>query len=156
MRISDWSSDVCSSDLCSRMGVSRTSIREGLRRLEGERLITILPNKGPTVTQITWAEAEEIYHVRALLEGEAAAMFATRATAEDLAELRAALEAFRVATTRGDALGRLSSTTRFYDVMLKGCGNRIIAATLGGLVDRITSPSGRARWGEKGGSNGTR
>src|SRR3546814_4578784 len=102
------------------MGVSRTSIREGLRRLEGERLITILPNKGPTVTQITWAEAEEIYHVRALLEGEAAAMFATRATAEDLSELRAALEAFRVATTRGDALGRLSSTTRFYDVMFKG------------------------------------
>src|SRR3546814_12399334 len=65
-------------------------------------------------------------------------MFATRATAEDLAELRAALEAFRVATTRGDALGRLSSTTRFYDVMLKGCGNRIIAETLEGLVARIT------------------
>src|SRR3546814_16823416 len=57
--------------LCARMGVSRTSIREGLRRLEGERLITILPNKGPTVTQITWAAAAEIYHVRALLEGEA-------------------------------------------------------------------------------------
>src|SRR3546814_638178 len=92
--------------LCARMGVSRTSIREGLRRLEGERLITILPNKGPTVTQITWAEAEEIYHVRALLEGEAAAMFATRATAEDLAELRAALEAFRVSSPLFDALGR--------------------------------------------------
>src|SRR3546814_1647355 len=65
-------------------------------------------------------------------------MFATRATAEDLAELRAALEAVRVATTRDDALGRLSSTTRFYDVMLKGCGNRIIAGTLEGRVARIT------------------
>src|SRR3546814_7417665 len=115
------------------MGVSRTSVRGGLRLLEGERLITILPNKGPTGTQITWAEAEEIYHGRAVLEGEAAAMFATRATAEDLAELRAALEAFRMATTRGDALGRLSSTTRFYDVMLKGCGNRNNAETLEGL-----------------------
>src|SRR3546814_13543421 len=112
------------------MGVSRTSIREGLRRLEGERLITILPNKGPTVTQITWAAAEEIYHVRALLEGEAAAMFATRSTAEDLAETRAALEAFRMATTRGDALGRLSITARSYEVMLKGCGNRYLAETI--------------------------
>src|SRR3546814_11073688 len=50
--------------LCARMGVSRTSIREGLRRLEGERLITILPTKSPTVTQITWTAAEETYPVR--------------------------------------------------------------------------------------------
>src|SRR3546814_15679813 len=76
-------------------------------------------------------------------------MFATRATAEDLAELRAALEAFRVATTRGDALGRLSSTTRFYDVMLKGCGNRIIAETLEGLVARIPFRSEERRVGKE-------
>src|SRR3546814_20586405 len=59
--------------LCARMGVSRTSIREGLRHLEGERLITILPNKGPTANQITCAADEEIVPVRTLLEAAATA-----------------------------------------------------------------------------------
>src|SRR3546814_13323962 len=61
--------------LCARMGVSRTSIREGLRRLEGERLITILPHKCPTVTQTTWAAAEEYYHVGSLTDGQGAPHF---------------------------------------------------------------------------------
>src|SRR5262245_64954406 len=66
-------------NLCEWMGVSRTSVREALRRLEAERLITITPNRGPSVTEIAWDEAKAIYEVRALMEGEAAALFAARA-----------------------------------------------------------------------------
>src|SRR5690606_9926532 len=101
-------------DLCELMRVSRTSVREALRRLEAEKLITIVPNRGPSVTEITWDEAKEIYHVRAILEGEAAALMAARVTPADRSEMQAALAAFVQADENDDAIGRLTATSRFY------------------------------------------
>jgi DNA-binding GntR family transcriptional regulator len=124
-------------DLCQRVGVSRTSIREALRRLEAEKLITIIPNKGPSVAVIDWSEAEQIYAVRALLEGEAAALFARRSTSAQVGEMRQALELFSKAVAEDDPIGRVQATARFYDVMLSGCGNSIIHETLLGLTARI-------------------
>jgi DNA-binding GntR family transcriptional regulator len=124
-------------ELCETMRVSRTSVREALRRLEAEKLVTIIPNRGPSVAEITWAEAKEIYDVRAILEGEAAALFAKRATVEQKREMAQALKAFGKADAEDDAIGRLTSTSRFYDVMLQGCGNSIIRELLQGLVARI-------------------
>jgi DNA-binding GntR family transcriptional regulator len=139
-------------DLCERMGVSRTSIREALRRLEAERLVTIQPNRGPSVTEITWTQAQQIYEVRALLEGEAAALFASRAAEGDIRALKESLQRFQKADATGDALERLSATTQFYEIILNGCGNEIIAELLNGLVARITflrarsmSQAGRGR-----------
>ncbi|HWD15746.1 MAG TPA: GntR family transcriptional regulator, partial [Casimicrobiaceae bacterium] len=59
-------------ELCRLLGVSRPSVREALRQLEAERLVVITPFKGPAVARIEWPEAEQIYEVRALLEGQAA------------------------------------------------------------------------------------
>jgi DNA-binding GntR family transcriptional regulator len=126
------------SDLCRRLGVSRPSVREALRRLEAERLITIRPNRGPVVTEISWEDARQIYHVRALLEGEAAALFAAHANPAVLRDLEGALNDFQRAAKRDNALQRLSATERFYDVILEHCGNMVIAEILHGLVARIT------------------
>jgi DNA-binding GntR family transcriptional regulator len=140
-------------DLCEMMKVSRTSVREALRRLEAEKLITIVPNRGPSVAEITWEEAKEIYDVRAILEGEVAALLAERATADEKREMAQALAAFVKADEADDAIGRLNTTSRFYDVMLRGCGNRIIGEMLQGLVARINflrarsmSRTGRAKF----------
>jgi DNA-binding GntR family transcriptional regulator len=140
-------------ELCESMQVSRTTVREALRRLEGERLITIVPNRGPSVSEITWDEARQIYDVRALLEGEAAALVAANATAEEKRDMAQALKAFVAADDADDAMGRLTSTSRFYDVMLRGCGNTIIREMLQGLVARINvlrarsmSAPGRAKY----------
>lgn len=125
-------------DLCRRMAVSRTSVREALRRLEAERLVTVQPNRGPSVTEISWDEARQIYDVRAMLEGEAAALFATRAAPPALEQLERALVEFDRAVAANDPLERLGATQRFYDVILEGCGNAVIAELLRGLVARIT------------------
>lgn len=123
--------------LCKTMGVSRTLLREALRHLEAEKLVTSTPNRGPSVTAIGWEEAEEIYHVRGMLEGEAAAMFAPRVQPEHLALMRAALEAFSQADEKGDVFGRINSTSSFYDVITRNCGNRIIHESLKNLTARI-------------------
>ena len=124
-------------NLCELMSVSRTSVREALRKLEAERLIVIIPNRGPSVAEISWAEAEQIYQVRALLEGEAAAMFATRATPADIKRMRSALDRFAQAAADDDPIGRLTATSEFYEVLLAGCGNKIIREMLDGLIARI-------------------
>jgi DNA-binding GntR family transcriptional regulator len=139
-------------NLCDWMGVSRTSVREALRRLEAERLVTITPNRGPSVTEITWNEAQSIYEVRALLEGEAAARFSELATPAQLSEMKLALADFDRAVSMNAPLERLGATERFYAIILEGCKNPIIAEVIQGLVARINflrarsmSQEGRSR-----------
>ncbi|WP_137388512.1 GntR family transcriptional regulator [Rhodoligotrophos defluvii] len=141
------------SQLCSMLGVSRASLREALRSLEAERLIAFLPNRGTLIPVLSWQEAHEIYHVRAILEGEAAALCAERASPKDLAEMTEALQGFAAAVEEGDSAGLLKETARFYEVILARCGNAVIAEILQGLNARISflrnrsmSRPGRARF----------
>ncbi|TPG39208.1 GntR family transcriptional regulator [Roseomonas nepalensis] len=124
-------------ELCRLLGISRGSVREALRRLEGERLVVITPNRGPSVTELSWEEAVQIYDVRRLLEGEAAALAARRATAAQREEMEAALEAFEAAVAAEDALGRVGATACFYDLVLAACGNAVVDEILRGLHARI-------------------
>jgi DNA-binding GntR family transcriptional regulator len=143
---------VVEAHLCELLGISRGSLREALRQLAAEKLVTIIPNRGPFIADISMEEALEIYHVRAMLEGEACFLYASRSDEAGLEQMRAALKDFERAVRKGDALERLASTSRFYQVILAGCGNRIIAEMLQGLIARINflrarsmSTPGRAR-----------
>ena len=125
-------------DLCERLGVSRPSVREALRSLEAEKLVAIVPNRGPLVPLITWEQAKEIYQVRVLLEGEAVAAFAQRATPESVRRMQDALTDFIKADKADDVVERVNTTSRFYDEILNGCGNSVIRDILNGLLARIT------------------
>jgi len=124
-------------NLCEMLGVSRPSIREALRSLEAERLVSIIPNRGPQIPVLTRDHAADIYKVRALLEGEAAFIAARRATPDDLKLMRAALAAFGKAVRANDMQTEVSATSVFYSHILRVCGNRVIEETLNGLLARI-------------------
>ena len=140
-------------DLCARLGVSRPSVREALRSLEAEGLIIIIPNRGPQIPVLTWEQAEEIYQVRALLEGEAAALCAKRGTPAQIDAMRLALAAFAKAVQAGDGARRLSATADFYRIMQQAAGNSLIVDLLQRLMARINflraqsmSQAGRAKF----------
>ena len=75
-------------EICAELDVSRTPVREALRRLQADGLVVIEPRRGGIVAGISGTEAEEIYSLGMLLESFGAGLAAKRATAEDIAGLR--------------------------------------------------------------------
>ncbi len=126
-------------ELCTLLGVSRTSLREALRQLEGDGLVVNIPNKGMTVAVMTQTEAEEIFQVRALLEGQAGRLFAERGTPEDREALVQAMRHIEAVYEQGDQQALVLAKDRFYEVLVAGCGNRMIGTILQSLHDRIAS-----------------
>src|SRR3954452_23793789 len=78
-------------ELTERLGIVRTPVREGLRRLAHERLVEVFPRRGMLVTKVDVRDLARLCEVRLALEPEAARLAAERATQADLAELRTLL-----------------------------------------------------------------
>ncbi len=124
-------------ELCEQLSISRPTLREALRTLEAERLITIEPHRGPTVVRLTAKAARDLYALRALLEGYAAHEFARLASAEAIERLRRSVAALRQQAGSGDQAGLLAAKREFYDVLLSGCDNDLVKDMLPGLLSRI-------------------
>ena len=80
--------------LSAELSLSRTPIREALRRLEVEGLVLYRRNRGAVVRETTPDEVADLYELRARLESYAAELAATRSTADDHQRLRAAADDF--------------------------------------------------------------
>jgi DNA-binding GntR family transcriptional regulator len=91
--------------LAEELGVSRTPVREALRRLAEAGLVTFVPNRGATVVAWTIDEVRETYFVRAGLESRAAALAATRITTAELDTLAALIEDMEPLVTAVDEAG---------------------------------------------------
>jgi len=126
-------------ELCELTGVSRTCVREALRQLEAEGLVTILPNRGPIVTPIGSAEGRDIYDLRVVLEGLAAKLFATRATPEELDGIgRTVAELDAIAHAADfDGSAFLAAKDRFYGQLRAGSRNAPLALQLRSLLMRM-------------------
>lgn len=125
-------------ELCELMGVSRTSIREALRELEAEGLVTVVPNKGPIVSIVSIETAEGVYQVRVVLEGLAARLFARRASDEQIAALELAVDALEQVYLNYSPGPFLAAKTHFYDILLEGAGNETATGMLRTIHTRVS------------------
>ncbi|HWI13509.1 MAG TPA: GntR family transcriptional regulator [Burkholderiales bacterium] len=124
-------------ELTEMLGVSRTVVREVLRSLEAEGLVHVIPNKGPVVRELSRAEAEDLYQIRAVLEGLAARLFVQHASSEQVEQLEKALDVVVEAYDSGDAARVLETKNRFYDVLFAGAGSETLSSMLATLHARI-------------------
>ncbi|WP_382306854.1 GntR family transcriptional regulator [Herbiconiux sp. UC225_62] len=123
--------------MCDSYGVSRTVIREALRQLESESLITMLPNRGPIVTVLTKRDIESLYEVRRVLEGLAGELFARRASPDQAAAMRALIVEMEDTYLHGTVHTREESKEQFYDLLLEGAANPVLENDLRGVHTRI-------------------
>jgi GntR family transcriptional regulator, trigonelline degradation regulator len=128
-------------ELVEQIGVSRTTIREVLRQLAAEGLVATIPQRGAVVAVPTPEEAAELYEVRAALEALAARRFVEHASESQFHALRTAFDEVARVMSSGDdtdILEMIQAKDHFYDVLLKGSGNRAIHSILSGLTARVS------------------
>ena len=119
--------------LGEKLGVSRTPVREALRQLELEGLVTIIPNKGAYVTGITAKDVHDIYMIRSQLEGMCARWATRNITDEQIEELEEIilLSEFHLKKTGGVQAAQVSELDgKFHKVLYKACNSRIMEHTL--------------------------
>jgi DNA-binding GntR family transcriptional regulator len=123
--------------LAERIGVSRTPVREALRRLNAEGLVDFEPNRGARVTAWSERELEDLYEARALLEGYGARMAASRITEEELGELAAIARTMSaIAATdpaRADEMTALNG--EFHRTIVRASRNAQIDTLVRGLME---------------------
>jgi DNA-binding GntR family transcriptional regulator len=126
-------------ELCEQIGVGRTSVREALRQLEAEGLVTVYPHRGPVVTTLSAADAQQLYSVRGLLEGFAGKLFAQLRTPEELDRLNAAYATLEDAVKAGlhDTKTLVEIKNLFYGVLLDGSGNPYLKQMLTIIHNRV-------------------
>src|SRR5690606_27892766 len=88
--------------LSEKLGVSRGPLREAIRRLEHDGLVTSIPRRGVTVTVLSRNDVEEIYGLRTALECGAIRIACTKATASDLQELETLVNQMKLASVEDE------------------------------------------------------
>lgn len=117
-------------DLMAEFGIGRTPLREAMQRLAIERLVNHLPNRGMFVSEITATSVQQIYEFRAMLDGQAAALAATRATSEQVSSLEALHRELVSATEEGDVDAYVEADRDFYRVLGEAAHNAWIADSI--------------------------
>ncbi|WP_424985122.1 GntR family transcriptional regulator [Microbulbifer sp. S227A] len=114
-------------ELAERLGVSRTPVREAIRQLEADGLVSHVPRHGATLRKLDYAEVMELYEMRAVLEGTAARLAARAASDVELDELETLNEQL---ASIGTGLEAARLNTIFHATLLDAAKNRFLAKSM--------------------------
>lgn len=124
-------------DIAAQLGVSRTPVREALRRLEDEGLVETALNRWTRVAPLRAGQAAELYPVVEALEGLALRLALPALTAQDLVVLERLNLRLQQAARERDAQGAVEADTAFHDLWIERSGNRELQHTLRALKRKL-------------------
>ena len=123
--------------LAEQLGVSRTPIREAIRKLELEGLGLMIPRRGAIVAKITEKDLKDVLEVRASLERLSTKLACERMEEETIEELREAQEAFKAALRGDDITLQAQKDVEFHDVIYKSTNNLRLIQMLNNLREQM-------------------
>lgn len=123
--------------LADKLGVSRTPIREAIRKLELEGLVTMIPRRGAEVAQITEKNLRDVLEVRSALDALAVELACERITQEQLKQLKQACDQFEVETKKGDANQVARADVALHDIILAASGNERLVQMIGNVSQQM-------------------
>ena len=123
--------------LAERLGVSRTPIREAIRKLELEGLVLMIPRKGAEVAKISESNLRDVLEVRRSLEELAIDLACQRMTPEELEELKVTQEKFALAIKNGDAMQIAETDERYHEIIYDDTKNARLVQILDNLREQM-------------------
>lgn len=123
--------------LANKLGVSRTPIREAIRKLELEGLVLMIPRRGAEVAEITEKSLRDVLEVRGALEELAVKLACQKITDEQITELRVADKEFEQALNSGDVTVYAEADVKFHDVIYHATDNQRLIQLLFNLREQM-------------------
>ena len=123
--------------LANKLGVSRTPIREAIRKLELEGLVLMIPRKGAEVADISEKSLKDVLEVRRALEELSVKLTCDRITKEEIKELEQAAENFRKTMKSKDITEIAEADVRFHDVIYTATKNQKLIQLLNNLHEQM-------------------
>lgn len=123
--------------LANKLGVSRTPIREAIRKLELEGLVVMIPRRGAEVAEITEKSLRDVLEVRKALEELAAKLACEKIRKEEIEELKVAANEFAETMKTGDVTAYAEADVRFHDIIYRTTDNQRLIQLLNNLREQM-------------------
>lgn len=123
--------------LAEKLGVSRTPVREAIRKLELEGLVDMLPRKGAHVADLSVKDIMDVLEVRATLDGLATSLAATRITEEEIKALKNVQNQFANYVEKENLQGSIKKDVEFHEIIYKSSRNEKLIHISNNLREQI-------------------
>ena len=123
--------------LANKLGVSRTPIREAIRKLELEGLVIMIPRRGAEVAQITEKSLKDVLEVRRALDALCAELACDRISDEGMENLKQACNKFEHATSTEDAATIAEADVALHDIIVQATGNERLIQLINNLSEQM-------------------
>lgn len=123
--------------LAEKMGVSRTPVREAIRKLELEGLVTMVPRKGAHVASLSPKNIVDVLEVRSALDGLAASLSSLKMKDEQIKELKQINKQFASFVAKENLQGSIKKDVEFHEVIYRSSGNEKLMQIVSNLREQV-------------------